>query len=66
MKPSQEEIKAKAKSLHEEQENLYPFCSIEPDVVENYVRSNWSRVDQLTADLLFDYVVSQNLCEVQE
>ena len=66
MKPSQEEIKAKAKSLHEEQKQIYPFCSIEPDVVEDYVRNNWNRAEQLSADWLFDYAVSQNLCEVEE
>lgn len=65
MKPSQEEITAKAKSLHEELKQTYPFCCVVLYVVENYVRNNWARAERLTADLLYDYVLSQDLCEVE-
>ena len=66
MNPTSEEIKACAEKLHQAQKENYPWCFIEDDIVEQYVKQKWNRKDCLTADCLYDYALSQGLCEVEE
>lgn len=66
MNPSSEEIKACAERLHQAQKENYPWCHIKKDAVERYVKQNWHRYGSLTEDSLYDYALSQGLCEVEE
>ncbi len=40
MNPTSEEIKACAEKLHQAQKENYPWCFIEDDIVEQYVKQN--------------------------
>lgn len=59
-------IEEKAKKLLEGLREQYPFVYTSLEVVEKYVRQSEKCKTTPTVDLLYDYVLSQDLCEVEE
>lgn len=66
MESSQNLVKEKAQELHEELRERYPFVFVEIDKVEKYVRECNRNNYEISVDLLYDYLISQGLCEVEE
>lgn len=59
-------VEEKAKQLLESLREQYPFVYTSLEVVESYVRHSEKYNTTPTVDLLYDYVLSQDLCEVEE
>ena len=66
MKFDKKLVEEKAKKLLEGLRGQYPYIYTSLEVVEKYVRQSEKYKTTPTVDLLYDYVLSQNLCEVEE
>lgn len=55
-----------ADRLREEMEKAYPYVFTNPYAVERFVVQGWLRPERLTVHLLYDYLISQGFCEVEE
>lgn len=60
------EQRAVADRLREELREAYPYVYPEIYAVERYVIQGWSRKEHFDVHLLYDYLLSQGLCEVEE
>lgn len=66
MESSQNLEKDMARKLHDELRKQYPFVFVEIEKVEKYVRECNRNNYEISVDLLYDYLISQDLCEVEE
>lgn len=58
--------KALSDRLNEELRDAYPYVFPEYGVIEQYVKDNWDRREAISVHLLYDYIISQGLGEVEE
>lgn len=63
---TQKLVKAKAQQLLEGLKEQYPYVYVEISEVEKYVRESNKYDTTPTVDLLYDFLLSQGLCEVEE
>lgn len=58
--------KALSDRLNEELRDAYPYVFPEDGVIEQYVKNNWEHRETISVHLLYDYIISQSLGEVEE
>lgn len=66
MKTPETDITAITQTLCDELRREYPYIHTENSVVEDYVTQCYKSGRTPSVHLLYDYVLSQNLCEVDE
>lgn len=52
--------------LRKELKEAYPY--VYPNIygIEHFVMQEWARPERLTAHILYDFLISQGLCEVEK